>query len=144
LRHFPVFAMPGSGEYRLQPVMLSDVGEIVAEAATSTADMTVDAAGPDILTFNDFVAAISLAIGRKRPVLHLPPGLSLLLLAAVGRAVREVILSKEELQGLITERLVSTEAPRGSASVLQWLAQNGRDLGISYSSEFERHVRKSR
>jgi uncharacterized protein YbjT (DUF2867 family) len=143
LRRFPVFAMPGSGKYRLQPVLLADVGEIVAEAALSAEDVTVDAAGPEIMTFRELVDAISAAIGLRRPVLSLPPSLSLLLLRAVGWMVGEVILSRQELEGLMSERLVSHEPPRGTHNVREWLHEHGDDIGRSYTSEFARHVRPS-
>jgi NADH dehydrogenase len=142
LRRFPVFGMPGSGRYRLQPVTLEDTGEIIAEAALSSGDLTIDAAGPEIVTFEELVRAIAAAIGRKARIVHLPPRLSLLALAVAGRFVGEVILSREELDGLMTELLVSHQPPRGGHSVLEWLSRNASDAGKAYSSEFERHVKR--
>jgi NADH dehydrogenase len=140
LRRFPVFGMPGSGAYRLQPVTLDDTGEIIAEAADSAEDVTIDAAGPDIVTFEALVRAIGGAIGKQPRIVHLPPTLSLWALAAAGRVMGEVILSRQELDGLMTELLLSHEPPRGTHSVLDWLAQHASDAGKVYSSEFERHV----
>ena len=140
LRRFPLFAMPGSGAYRLQPVTLHDTGEIIADAAVATEDMTVDAAGPDIVTFEELVKQIGAAVGRMPRVVHLPEDLSLALLGAVGKAMGEVILSREELAGLTTEMLVSHEAPRGTQSVGAWLQENGSTLGVTYASEIKRHV----
>ena len=143
LRRFPLFAMPGSGSYRLQPVTLRDVGEIIAEAALRPEDMTIDAAGPEVVTFEELVVAIARAIRRSPRIVHLPPAISLQLLRVAGWLVGEVILSKEELDGLMTERLVSHEAPRGTQSVLAWLNEYGPQLGLAYASEFARHVRRS-
>jgi NADH dehydrogenase len=141
LRRFPVFGMPGSGAYRVQPVMLEDVGELLAGAAMSRDDMTFDAAGPDVIAFEGFVRAIAVAIGHRRRIVHLPPELPLAVLHVAGWAVREVILSSEELRGLMSECLVSQEPPRGTKSVLAWLQENGRELGGAYSSELDRHGR---
>jgi uncharacterized protein YbjT (DUF2867 family) len=140
LRRFPLFAMPGSGAYRLQPVTLHDNAEIIADAAVATEDMTVDAAGPDIVTFEELVKQIGAAVGRVPRVVHLPEDVSLALLGAVGKAMGEVILSREELAGLTTEMLVSHEAPRGTQRVGAWLQENGSTLGVSYASEIKRHV----
>ena len=140
LRRFPLFALPGSGRYRLQPVTLDDAGEIIAEAALATEDMTVDAAGPEVMTFRDLVEAIAAAVGRHPPIISVPPTVALALLRAVGWAVGEVILSREELEGLATELLVSREPPRGAHSVRDWLRDHGDDLGRSYTSEIGRHV----
>ena len=141
LRRLPVFGMPGDGKYRVQPVTLEDTGELLAEAALEREDVTFDAAGPDIVTFEEFVRAIGAAIRKRRPIVHVPPVLPLAALRVAGWAVREVILSGEELRGLMTECLVSHEPPRGTQSVLAWLRENGRGLGRSYASEMDRHVR---
>lgn len=140
LRRFPVFALPGAGRYRLQPVTLDDAGEIIAEAALAREDMTIDAAGQEVMTFRDLVEAIAAAVGRRPPIISVPPTVALALLKAVGWAVGEVILSREELEGLTTELLVSREPPRGAHSVRDWLRDHGEDLGRSYTSEMGRHV----
>ena len=144
LRRFPVFAMPGSGRYRLQPVTLDDVGEIVAEAALAEADLTIDAAGPEIMTFEQLVREVARAIGRRARIVRVPPPDALALLRAVGWWAGEVILSREELAGLMTELLVSREAPRGTHSVSGWLREHGAELGRAYASEFARHVSPDR
>lgn len=54
--------------------------------------------------------------------------------------VGEAILSGEELDGLMTELLVSHEAPRGAQSVVGWLGEHGPELGQAYASKFTRHV----
>lgn len=141
LRRFPAFAMPGSGEYRVQPVTLDDVGEIVADAAGAHGDVTWDAAGPDVVTFEDLVRAVASAVGRRRPIGHLPPRVALTLLRGVGLVLREVVLSRQELDGLMAERLVSHEPPRGRSSVIAWIAAHGDELGRSYASEVARHFR---
>jgi NADH dehydrogenase len=141
LRRFPVFAMPGSGSYRIQPVTLEDTGEIIADAALAKNDETLDAAGPEVLTFEELVRAIAAAIGRKARIVHVPQALSLLALSLAGRFVGEVILSREELAGLTSELLISHEPPRGKTSVLTWLEEHGRGAGKLYASEFARHVK---
>jgi NADH dehydrogenase len=141
LRRFPFFAMPGSGRYRLQPVTLDDTGEILAEAATSAEDLTIDAAGPEVMSFEAYVRAVAAAVGRKARIVYVPPAASLALLRAAGLLVGEVILSREEFEGLATELLVSHEPPRGAQDVREWLNQHGDAIGLRYASEFARHVR---
>ena len=102
--------------------------------------MVIDAAGPEVLTFEQFVGAIARAIGGHPRIVHLPPALALRLIRLAGLLVREVILSREELDGLVTELLLSHEPPLGTHSVLGWLSEHGPELGRTYASEFERHV----
>ena len=141
LRRFPVFAMPGAGAYRVQPVLLDDLGEIVADAAEARGNATLDAAGPDTLTFEALVAAVGAAIGRRRRIAHVTPPIALGLLKVVSALVGEVVLSRQELDGLMEERLVSGEPPRGAGRVTEWIATHGAELGLGYASEVKRHFR---
>jgi uncharacterized protein YbjT (DUF2867 family) len=142
LRRLPLFAMPGDGSYRVQPITLDDTGEIVAEAALAAEDLTLDAAGPETMTFEALVRATAVAIDRPARIIHVPPWLALAALKLLNRLVGEVILSRQELDGLMTERLVSHEPPRGTQDVTQWLRDHAADVGAHYASEMERHVRR--
>jgi len=141
LRRFPVFAMPGAGSYRVQPVLLDDLGEIVADAAEARGDATFDAAGPETLSFEALVAKVGAAIGRSRRIAHVPPPVALGLLKVISAFVGEVVLSRQELDGLMEERLVSAEPPRGTGRATEWIAAHGAELGLSYASEVKRHFR---
>jgi len=142
LRRFPVFAMPGSGGYRLQPVWIGDVGEILADAAEAEGTSVIDAAGPEVLTFDTLVQTVAQAIVRPRPIVRVPPWLALTALRLVGLAVGDVVLSRQELEGLMAERLVSTEPPRGTTAVGARLASLGTELGRHYASETRRHFKR--
>ncbi len=141
LRRLPLFAMPGRGDYRVQPVTLDDVGTIVADACADTRDQTIDAAGPEVMTFEELVRDIAAAIGRRARIVHFPAWLSLALLRMVGWFKGEVILARQELDGLKQELLVSHQPPRGPSSVRQWLREHGPELGVRYASELARHAR---
>jgi NADH dehydrogenase len=136
LRRFPVFLVPGDGRYRLQPVFAEDVAEIAV-----TAEGTVDAAGPEVYTFDELVRAIGAAIGCRRRLVHLPTSATLAVGAAVGAFRRDVILTREETAGLAAELLVSAEPPLGRASFRDWLARSGEGLGRRYVSELSRNFR---
>jgi uncharacterized protein YbjT (DUF2867 family) len=142
LRRLPVFAMPGSGGYRLQPVWIGDVGEILADAAESDGSFTIDAAGPDVITFDALVRTVAQAIDRPRPIVHVRPWLALFALRLIGLGVRDVVLSRQELEGLMAERLVSAEPPRGTTAVDARLAALGAQLGRRYASEARRHFKR--
>jgi len=141
LRHMPVFLVPGSGAYRVQPVSGDDVAEIATRAAAQPSGVTVDAAGPEVLSYLDLVHAIAIALQRERTVLHVPSTLVLVAGAAVGRYVRDIILTRAELQGLMDELLVSKEPPRGRERIDAWLLRNADRLGRTYHSELDRHFR---
>jgi uncharacterized protein YbjT (DUF2867 family) len=144
LRRFPVFLLPRGGRYRLQPVTLADTGRIVADAAEAQVDLDVDAAGPTTLTFADFVRLLARAIGVRRLLLGAPDGVALAALTTVGWFLRDVVLTREELEGLAQERLVSHRPPLGRESVEDWILAHGETLGRRYVNDLDRHVGRER
>ena len=73
------------------------------------------------MTFRDYVRLVARACGVRRWIVATPPGLSLLALRLLQPLLRDVVLTREELEGLAQERLVSRQPPRGTASVSAWL-----------------------
>lgn len=141
IRHWSVFAVPGSGEYRLQPVFAEDVAEIATAAARREGRMVLDAAGSDTYTFNELVELIARALGRRVRLLHMSPSAVLFLLRPMGLAVRDVILTREEIAGLMANLLISQEPARGRVRIADWLKENAARMGTSYASELDRHFR---
>ena len=139
LRTFPLFLVPGDGRYRLQPVSVDDVAAIALDAAESGGDRTLDAAGPETYAFAELVSMVAGAVGSRSRVIHAPPRIALGLVRLVGRARRDVLLTADELDGLMASLLVSDEPPRGRASFSRWLAENGGGLGRTYTSELARN-----
>src|SRR5262249_42924225 len=72
LRRFPIFPIPTGGEYRLQPITLADTGRIIAEQVESSQLAHVDAAGPDVMTFRDYVRRVAKACAVARPLVGVP------------------------------------------------------------------------
>jgi nucleoside-diphosphate-sugar epimerase len=141
LRRLPVFLIPGDGGYRVQPVAIEDVAEIATWAAEQSDNVTVDAAGPDTVTYGELVEGIAIAVGRRPRFVYTSPRLTLLAGRIVASRMRDVMLTKEELQGLMDELLVSHEKPRGTRRMDNWLLTNAETLGRTYASELDRHWR---
>ena len=141
LRRVPVFFIPGHGTYRLQPVAGEDVAEIAAWAAREAESVTVDAAGPDTITYADLVDSVAIAIQHKRRIFFTSPTLTLVAGRVMGRYLKDVILTPQELAGLMDEHLVSSEPPRGHKRIEGWLLRDADTLGLTYASELDRHFR---
>lgn len=144
LRHMPVFVVPGLGTYRIQPVAGEDVAEIATWAAAQVDNVTVDAAGPDTMTYLELVEAIAIAVGRRPRFMYMSPRMTLRLGNLVGRVMNDVLLNRQELEGLMDELLVSHERARGTRRLDNWLLTSAYTLGRAYSSELERHWREGR
>ncbi len=141
LRRVPVFFIPGNGDYRVQPVAGEDVADIAIWAAGEPDGVTVDAAGPDIISYAQLVDGVAIAIGHTRPIVFASPALTLFAGRVLGRFVKDVILTPQELAGLMDELLVSTQPPRGRMRIEDWLLRSADSLGVSYASELDRHFR---
>ncbi len=141
LRNMPVFVIPDLGTYRVQPVAGDDVAEIATWAANQVENVLVDAAGPEIISYAELVSSVAVVLRRRPRYLHLPPAWALMAADVVGLFVRDVVLNRQELQGLMEELLVSHEAPRGKRRVDDWLLMSAGSLGSSYASELNRHFR---
>jgi len=141
VRRFPFFAIPGSGEYRLQPVYVEDVAALAVKAGQTTGSKIIDAAGPEVFSYAELVRLIARVVHARTQIIHLPPSLTLLLGKLVGLWVRDVVLTREELAGLMAELLVSEGAPTGHTRFSSWLQENREFVGRSYASELERHYR---
>jgi nucleoside-diphosphate-sugar epimerase len=144
LRRFPVFPLPGGGDYRLQPVTLGDTARIVADAVESEQDVEIDAAGPDTLSFRQYVELLARACSVRRLFVGAPRRLAFTALRLLEIGLKDVILTREELDGLEQELLVSHEAPLGQQSVVQWLMEHGSSLGATYVNDRLRHFGSER
>jgi uncharacterized protein YbjT (DUF2867 family) len=143
LRRAPAFAIPGSGRYRLQPVYVVDVAEMAVAAGQESRNVVADAVGPEIFTFEQLVRIVAVNVGSRARILHLPPFMALWLSRQVGRAVHDVVLTKEEVEGLMASLLVSQAEPTGRTRFSEWINRHAHLLGIHYASELSRHFRKN-
>ena len=141
LRRLPVFGIPGRGDYRLQPVAGEDVAEIATWAARQVDNVTVDAAGPDVIYYSEMVESIAIAVGKHPRFLYVSPKNAVRAARLIGRVMNDVTLNEPELQGLMQELLLSRERPRGTRRLDNWLLGSAATIGVNYASELDRHWR---
>ncbi len=139
LRRLPVFVVPGNGDYRMQPVFVEDLAELVVRLGRESDNVVVDAAGPEVHTFEEWVRLIAEAIGRGPRILHMSPRVTHWLTAIVGRLVGDVVLTRDEISGLMANLLISDRPATGTTRLSEWLREHGRSLGTRYESELKRH-----
>ncbi len=141
IRKFPIFPIFGSGEYKLQPVYVRDLAAIAVACARDSRSTVLDAIGPETFTFEEFVKLLAVKIKSGVKLVHLPPAIGIGLGHVIGLAVRDVILTKAELRGLMDGMLTSGQAPNGPTRFSEWLEAHKDEVGSSYSSELRRHFR---
>lgn len=143
LRHLPVFGIPGGGRYRLQPMHVRDHAALMVQTGLASTDQIVDSAGPDIFTFEELVNVLRRAMGLHTVVLHMPPALAMLGATVAGRLTGDMMLTRDELDDLMRDILISREPPRGRTRLTDWLRTNAETVGRDYASEVARHYRRA-
>jgi NADH dehydrogenase len=139
LRRFPAFAVPGRGRYRLQPIHVEDLAGLAVEAGKGDENAIVDAVGPETYAFADLVYLIKRQVGSEALIVYTPPQVAYLLSQAISQLVGDVLLTQDEVAGLMGDLLISKEAPTGQTQLSAWLAANADQIGVEYASEVARH-----
>jgi uncharacterized protein YbjT (DUF2867 family) len=139
LRRMPAFALPGDGAYPVQPVHIQDLARICTDAGNATGDIVIDAAGPETMAFHDLVALVRAAVDASSPIMHVPAPVMAIAARALGVLVGDVVVTGDEIRGLMAGLLISHEAPLGRIAFSQWLNEHATSVGRSYANELERH-----
>jgi NADH dehydrogenase len=140
LRHLPLVGVFGSGDYRLQPIYVDDLAQAAAEKVSGDRDEVIEAIGPETFTYRELVARIGSALGVKRRIISVPPGLGYWGCRLVGLFVGDVVITREEIRGLMEGRLCVDAPPLGSTKLTEWIARHRNTLGRHYTSEMARRI----
>lgn len=140
LRRMPVFGVFGDGAYRLQPIYVDDLAELAVQHARQTENVIVDAIGPETFTFRELAQTIADAIGVRRRIVSVPPNVGYLLGWMLGKFKGDVIITREEIRGLMDDLLYVDSPPTGRTKLSDWVREHATDLGRRYASELARRV----
>ena len=139
LRRFPFFPIYGNGNYKVQPIFAEDFADQVVTAASTTESFTDDAAGPDTLSFKELLRLIASKMHSTCGLVNTPPTIGLALTSVIGLLMRDVVLTRDEIDGLMSDLLVSDAPPTGTTRFPDWLTHNAQYLGRRYTSELQRN-----
>jgi uncharacterized protein YbjT (DUF2867 family) len=139
LRHLPVFAVGGRGDYRIRGIHIDDLAQLCLAKGAERDDSVTDAVGPERPTFMELVSSIRDAVGSRARLIHVPgitvPWFSRL----VGLALRDVLLTPDEYWAM-AHGLADTDGPTtGPTALSEWLAAHRDELGLHYANELKRH-----
>ncbi len=138
LRRFPVFGIMGDGSYRLQPIYVDDMARLAIDQGRAADNVIIDAIGPETFTYRELVEAIGAIIGCRRRVVAISPGTGYRLARAIGRVVGDVLITREEIEGLMAGLLYVDAPPAGTTRLTDWARENAGTLGRRYASELAR------
>jgi len=142
LRKLPVFGVFGDGQYRLQPMHVDDFADLAVEQGKDRSNRVIDAIGPETFTYQRLVEEIAGIIGVKRPIVSVPPSIGYAVGWVLGKLIGDVMITRDEVEGLMADLLVTTSPPAGSTRLTDWAWEHADTLGKHYASELAR--RKNR
>ncbi|MDD4029475.1 MAG: NAD(P)H-binding protein [Caldisericia bacterium] len=138
LRHFPFFMFPSPSTCLIQPISAEEVGYIAVESIQSYTNQVVDVAGPEVLSMKDMVQKIGHACGYPRPMYSTSLGITMGAVRILNTFLRDRIITEEEILGLLTNHLVSSQPSLGRVSFTGWLMQEGSSLCSQYINDYKR------
>lgn len=138
LRHLPVFGVFGNGQYKLQPIYVDDLAQLAVEQGRDRVDRVIDAIGPETFTYRELAARVGEIIGKRRPIVSIPPSLGYAVGWTIGKLVGDVMITREEITGLMANLLYVDSPPAGHTKLTDWVKSHAVSLGLHYTSELAR------
>ena len=138
LRRSPVFGVFGDGNYRLQPIYVDDLAKLAVEQGENRENTIIDAIGPETFTYKGLVQKIGRIIGKKRLIISIPPTIGYITASLVGKMLDDVLITRDEVEGLMAGLLYVDSPPAGETKLTNWTAEHAESLGRHYASELAR------
>jgi NADH dehydrogenase len=138
LRHLPVVGVFGKGDYRLQPIHVADLAQLAVEQGFLRKNVVLNAIGPETFTYRGLVEQLAKIIGRWCPIVSVPPWAGYWASLMLGQIVRDVVVTRDEIAGLMNDLLYVDTPPTGTTKLTAWATENADHLGRHYASELAR------
>lgn len=138
LRRLPVFGVFGDGRYRLQPIYVKDLAALAVEQGRLRENVILNAIGPETFSYRRLAETIGHIIGAPRPLISVPPAAAYWFARLIGALVGDVIVTRDEIEGLMAGLLYVETPPTASTALTAWARQHAASLGQHYASELKR------
>jgi uncharacterized protein YbjT (DUF2867 family) len=140
LRYLPVFGVFGDGNYKLQPIYVNDLAYLAVQKGRETGNSVINAIGPETFTYRELLKTVSEIIGKRRPIVSVPSVFGYAAGWVIGKIVNDVMITKEEIEGLMANLLYVESPPTGITKLTDWAEKHSETLGLKYTSELARRV----
>jgi NADH dehydrogenase len=100
----------------------------------------VNAIGPETFTYLELARTVRHALGLNRPIIPVPQELGYWSCRMIGLLVRDVVITRQEIRGLMEGRLCVDAPPLGTTKLTAWIDQHRDTLGRYYTNEIARRT----
>ena len=90
-------------------------------AGSECGSLVADAGGPETFTFAELLRLLASAVGARVLLVHRPSALGFALTRLVGLLLRDVVLTRDEVGGLMAGLLMSNAEPSSATRLKTWL-----------------------
>ena len=118
LRRLPVFAVGGTGAYRVRAIHIDDLAALAVAAGRERDDSVIDAVGPERPTFLELVHQLRMVVQSRSLIVRVPGVLMPVLAGALGLVVRERMPTGDEYRAM-ADGLADTVGPATVSVVLK-------------------------
>src|SRR5206468_2434294 len=123
------------GDYKLQPIFVDDLAKLAIEQGGEDTNRIIDAIGPETFTYRGLVQTIGECIGHSPPILSVSPSLGYAAGWLIGAVTRDLLITREEILGLMSNLLCTASPPVGTTRLTDWARDHSNILGQKYASE---------
>jgi NADH dehydrogenase len=117
---------------------VDDFAALAVEEGRAEGNRMVDAIGPETFTYRELVCRLGQAIGVERPIVSVPASAAYLTARLVGIVTGDVLITRDEIRGLMAGLLCTDSPPVGETSLIAWAEANVDHIGHRYASEVAR------
>lgn len=142
LRKLPVFGVFGDGRYRLRPLHVDDMAALMLDHAGREGNTRVDAVGPEAFEYGELVRTLAGIIGVRRAIVRVPARLGHAATKLLDPFLGDVVLTWEEVLGLMRGLLDSGAPAAGATRLTEWAREHRNELGVRYASEVGRRIQR--
>lgn len=138
INRFPFFPVFGTGEFKLQPVYVADLGQAVVSILSTDKSVgnAYNLSGGTEITHNEMIQIIAKSLGKRIYLFRLPPGPFILFLSLLEKASLRFPITSEQIQRFNEHKVFSHQdaeedfgyTPRSFASGLELEL---REMGLS-------------
>ena len=129
LRRFPVFPVFGRRDYQVQPIYAEDLAAQAVDVGSGRDSFVADAAGPETFSFEELLSLLASAVGARVRLVHTPMPVEFALVHLVGLLLRNVVLTRGKVDGLMAGLLTSESPPTDRTRLADWLNEGRAGLG---------------
>ena len=127
-------------EYRILQAEVLVIADLAVKYGKEDKNLVINATGPETFTYRGLVKKIGDIIGIHRPIFTVPPGIGYLDGWIIGRIFNDVMITKEEIKGLMANLLYVDSAPAGSTKITEWAEKHSDTLDLRYTSKLARRI----